>query len=81
MASGWLLFSGLSQDDRLLFATRRVPTFAHGFLSLILGLYAASLGCDNTTFGGMSTAVRGPIVSQTTQAVEKPLSGRLVAVD
>src|SRR5215207_8122802 len=56
-ASQWSLFPGLSRDGWLLFATCAVRTFAYGFLSVILGLYLASLGYDATAIGGMVTAV------------------------
>jgi MFS family permease len=55
--SGWALFPELSRDGRLLFATSAIRAFAYGFLSVILGLYLASLGYDTTAIGGMVTAV------------------------
>jgi MFS family permease len=57
MASRWPVLPELSLDGWILFATCGVRTFAYGFLSVILGLYLASLGYDTTTIGGMFTAV------------------------
>jgi MFS family permease len=47
----------LTSDGWLLFATCAVRTFAYGFVSVILGLYLASLGYDTATIGGIFTAV------------------------
>jgi MFS family permease len=57
VASQWSLFPEMSRDGWLLFAACAVRTFAYGFLSVILGLYLASLGYGATAIGGMFTAV------------------------
>src|SRR5215212_10559281 len=57
LAPPWLLPPRLSRDGWLLFGACAVRTFAYGFLSVILGLYLASLGYDTTAIGGMFTAV------------------------
>src|SRR5258708_8030876 len=41
----------LSQDGRLLFATRTVRLFAYGFLAIILGLYLSASGLTDTQIG------------------------------
>jgi MFS family permease len=41
----------LTPDGRLLFATRMVRLFAYGFLAVILGLYLAQIGMDDTQIG------------------------------
>jgi MFS family permease len=41
----------LTPDGRLLFATRMVRLFAYGFLAVILGLYLAQIGLDDTQIG------------------------------
>ncbi len=41
----------LSPDGRLLFATRMVRLFAYGFLAVILGLYLAQVGLNDTQIG------------------------------
>lgn len=41
----------LSPDGRLLFATRLVRLFAYGFLAIILGLYLATVGLNDTEIG------------------------------
>jgi hypothetical protein len=41
----------LTADGRLLFATRMVRLFAYGFLAVILGLYLAQIGMDDTQIG------------------------------
>ncbi len=54
----------LSSDGWLLFMTCGVRTFAYGFLSVVLGLYLASLGYDTTAIGGMfTTALAGGAVT------------------
>ena len=53
----WSLFPGLSPDGWLLFVTCAIRMFAYGFLSVVLGLYLASLGYDTATIGGTFTAV------------------------
>src|SRR5215212_5884742 len=55
VAERWL--PRLSVDGRLLFATCAVRTFAYGFVSVILGLYLASLGYDTAAIGVMFTTV------------------------
>ena len=45
----------LSQDGWLLFATCAVRMFAYGFLSVILGLYLASLGMNLAAIGAIFT--------------------------
>ena len=45
----------LGRDGRLLFATRIVRLFAYGFLSVILVLYLAELGLDDTRIGVLLT--------------------------
>lgn len=45
----------LSQDGRLLFATRIARLFAYGFLSVVLALYLAQLGLDNVQIGWLLT--------------------------
>src|SRR4051794_37785507 len=52
---GWLPV--LTSDGWLLFATCAIRTFAYGFVSVILGLYLASLGYDTATIGAVFTAV------------------------
>src|SRR3954471_13144368 len=47
----------LTSDGWLLFATCAIRTFAYGFVSVILGLYLASLGYDTATIGAVFTAV------------------------
>ena len=47
----------LTADGWLLFATCAVRTFAYGFVSVILGVYLASLGYDTATIGAIFTAV------------------------
>jgi len=43
--------TSLSADGRLLFATRMVRLFAYGFLAIVLGLYLAALGMNDTQIG------------------------------
>jgi MFS family permease len=50
---GWL--PRLSPDGWLLFATCAVRMFAYGFLSVVLGLYLASLGMDLAAIGAIFT--------------------------
>jgi MFS family permease len=45
----------LSQDGRLLFATRMTRLFAYGFLSVVLALYLAQLGFNNLQIGWLLT--------------------------
>src|SRR5215212_6254417 len=47
----------LTSDGWLLFATCAVRTFAYGSVSVILGLYLASLGYETATIGVIFTAV------------------------
>lgn len=41
----------LTPDGRVLFATRMVRLFAYGFLAVVLGLYLATVGLDDTQIG------------------------------
>ena len=52
---GWVPV--LTRDGWLLFATCAIRTFAYGFVSVILGLYLASLSYDTATIGAIFTAV------------------------
>ena len=45
----------LSRDARLLFAARVVRLFAYGFLSIVLVLYLASIGLDESRIGVLLT--------------------------
>ncbi len=46
----------LSADGWLLFVTCGLRLFAYGFLSIVLGLYLASLGLDSAAIGAIFTA-------------------------
>src|SRR5215217_1184837 len=82
LAPPWLLPPRLARDGWLLFATCAVRTFAYGFLSVILGLYLASLGYDTTAIGGMFTAVLagGAILTVALTQVADRLGRRRVLV-
>ena len=54
-SSRWL--PDISPDGWLLFAACAVRTFAYGFVSVILGLYLASLGYETATIGVIFTVV------------------------
>ena len=41
----------LTGDGRLLFVTRMTRLFAYGLISVVLVLYLAALGLDNTQIG------------------------------
>ncbi len=48
--------SGLSRDGWLLFVTCAVRSFAYGFLSVMLGLFLATIGLDTVAIGIVFTA-------------------------
>ncbi|MBA2447233.1 MAG: MFS transporter [Chloroflexi bacterium] len=78
VGSSWL--PGLSPDGWLLFATCGVRLFAYGFLSVVLGLYLASLGMDAGAIGGVFTAalVGGAIMTVVLTQVADRLGRRRV---
>ena len=52
---GGVHYTGMPHDARLLFATRVVRLFAYGFLSVVLVLYLASIGLDESRIGLLLT--------------------------
>lgn len=76
----WL--PGLSADGWLLVATCAVRTFAYGLVSVVMGLYLASLGYDTATIGGIFTAamVGGAVTTVLVTQVADRLGRRLVLV-
>lgn len=50
-----MVLRSLGPDGRLLFATRSLRMFAYGFLSIVLVLYLAAIGLDETKIGFLLT--------------------------